>query len=77
MTTKPECTVCGDAYHPRRAALGYQTCLDCGDRAAAEERTSWTIVVSSKGHYTRITDLEDLKELNKYASPESKRFPQP
>jgi hypothetical protein len=64
MTTKPECTVCGDAYHPRRAALGYQTCLDCGDRAAAEERTSWTVTCTPKGHYTRITNKEELKCLN-------------
>lgn len=75
--TNPTCRTCGEPYSARRRALGYRTCLDCGDRAAFEERTSWTIVVSAKGHYTRITDPEDLKELNKYASPESKRFPQP
>lgn len=65
--TDPECTVCGDAYPEKRAALGYTTCLDCGDRAAAEERTSWTVCCTPKGHYTRITRKEELKWLNQKA----------
>ena len=60
----PECHVCGESYSQRRAALGYRTCLDCGDKAAAEERTSWTITCTAKGHYTRITNKEELKCLN-------------
>lgn len=60
----PECHVCGETYSQRRAALGYRTCLDCGDKAAAEERTSWTVVVLPKQAYTRITNKEELKCLN-------------
>ena len=81
MTDKPKpnttCIACGDSFPHRRAVLGYNTCLDCGDFAARTERLSWTIVVTPKGHYTRITNPEELKELNKYASTESKRFKQP
>lgn len=64
MTT-PACSVCGDAYHPRRAALGYTTCLDCGDKAVFAERKTWTVVPAGpKQGYTRITKKEELKWLN-------------
>jgi len=63
-TYTPECTVCGDAYHPRRAALGYRTCLDCGEASAAQDRKLWAIVPTHKGAYTRITNKEELKCLN-------------
>jgi len=59
-----ECRQCGGFYSERRAALGYDTCLECGDKAAASERTSWTIVCTPKGHYTRITNKEELKCLS-------------
>lgn len=26
----PNCISCGDEYNPKRAALGYRTCLECG-----------------------------------------------
>lgn len=58
------CRDCGDPFSERRAALGYDTCLDCGDKAAASERTSWTIVATPKGHFTRITRKEELQWLN-------------
>ena len=29
-----ECIECGEDYNPRRLALGYLTCLECGDRTA-------------------------------------------
>jgi hypothetical protein len=64
MTNKPECHACGADYPPQRAALGYNTCLDCGDFAARTERMTWTIVCTPKGHYTRITRPEELKSLN-------------
>jgi hypothetical protein len=61
---KPECIACGADYPRPRAALGYNTCLDCGDFAARTERLTWTIVCTPKGHYTRITNKEELKSLN-------------
>lgn len=27
----PECSHCGSEYNPKRAALGYKTCLNCGE----------------------------------------------
>ncbi len=29
-----ECIECGQEYSDRRLALGYHTCLECGDRSA-------------------------------------------
>lgn len=60
----PECIACGADFPERRAALGYNTCLDCGDFAARSERASWCIVPMHKGAYTRITKKEELKCLN-------------
>lgn len=62
--SNPECRLCGITYPPKRAALGYNTCLDCGDAAAATERAAWCIVPTPKGHYTRVTKKDDLKHLN-------------
>lgn len=30
----PTCKDCGEPYNPKRAALGYRTCLDCGSPPA-------------------------------------------
>lgn len=64
MTYLPECRTCGEDYPARRAALGYRTCMDCGDSAARAERTSWCIAPLPKQGYTRITKKEDLQHLN-------------
>jgi ribosomal protein L37AE/L43A len=61
---KPECIECGETYHPKRKALGYNTCLTCGEEAAREARMGWCIVPTPKGHYTRVTRKEELKHLN-------------
>ena len=59
-----ECQRCGAFYPDAREALGYDICLDCGDGAARAERAGWCIVPTPKGHYTRITNPEELKTLN-------------
>lgn len=64
MTYQPECRACGEDYPARRAALGYRTCMDCGETEAVEMRTSWCIAPLPKQGYTRITKKEDLKQLN-------------
>ena len=33
----PECSECGEKFHPRRRELGYYTCLECGDNEAAKQ----------------------------------------
>lgn len=58
------CTECGDWFPDKRAELGYPHCMLCGDVHAQEERLGWCIVPTPKGHYTRVTNKEELKHLN-------------
>lgn len=56
------CFSCGDTYPPARYALGYNTCLTCGDFAAREVK--WTSVPMNKSNYVLVTNREELKQLN-------------
>ena len=59
----PECVSCGGEILPHaRAALGYITCKDCGEKEA--KQTTRTIVPLHKSNYLLITDLSDLKGIN-------------
>ena len=58
------CRDCGESYPERRHALGYRTCLECGEEAARAERSGWTIAPLPKQGYTRFTQKRELKELN-------------
>lgn len=40
--TMAECIECGEEYNPKRLALGYSTCLDCGDIHARKVYTART-----------------------------------
>lgn len=59
-----ECIECGETFSVRRARLGYDVCLECGDQQAKSQRASWCIVPTPKGHYTRITQKSELLHLN-------------
>lgn len=58
------CTTCGSAFAERRAALGYKTCLSCGDGAAKAERSGWTVAPGHKSNYMLITNKAELVGLN-------------
>ena len=59
---KPLCSICGDTYSAKRANVGYNICMPCGDaQARAHIRT---IVPMHKSNYMLFTDMQDLKELN-------------
>jgi ribosomal protein L37AE/L43A len=60
----PLCRTCGDEMFVERAALGYRTCLPCGDQEAKEARSSWTVVPMPKSNYILVTDPTLLKGLN-------------
>lgn len=64
MPIKAHCQSCDQPFDLRRKQLGYNFCLECGDYHASKQRAGWTIVPTPKGHYTRITNLDDLKGLN-------------
>ena len=56
------CTYCGTTICPQRWALGYKTCMSCGEQQARSVRH--TIVPMPKSNYMLVTDLELLKNLN-------------
>lgn len=53
---------CGEEVDARRIALGYQTCLVCGEKEAKQRK--FTIAPMHKSNYMLITNREDLKGLN-------------
>lgn len=54
---------CGTDIHPRRAALGYSTCLQCGEAQARSVKHTVAIPYS-KGAYQLITNADLLKQTN-------------
>ena len=59
-----QCTVCGDDIEPKRYAIGYKTCLMCGEEHARAERMGWCIAPMHKSNYMLITNRDDLAGLN-------------
>ena len=64
----PECVECGDDFSPRRHALGYYTCLECGDKEASKQtlaKARCTAPAYNKGAYMYVTSARMAKELGK------------
>jgi ribosomal protein L37AE/L43A len=59
------CVCCGDQVLAARWRLGFHTCLTCGEKRAKEYKHC--IVPLAKSNYQPVTDLNTLKQLNKYA----------
>ena len=53
---------CGEEVDARRIALGYQTCLRCGEIEAKKRK--FTVAPINKSNYMMITDISLLKQLN-------------
>lgn len=51
----PKCRECGEPYSPRRRALGYHTCLDCGSPAK-----TYAVVPVPKSNYVIATSMADV-----------------
>lgn len=64
MKTSNLCPQCGDTVPPARVALGRRLCLPCGEEAARQERTSWTVAPMHKSNYMLLTSKEDLLGIN-------------
>lgn len=56
------CISCGETFPPRRQALGYNTCLECGDFAA--RAVKFTVVPMAKSNYVVVSNPNELKMLN-------------
>lgn len=53
---------CGEEIAPARLALGYTTCLVCGDKLAKQRK--FTVVPMHKSNYVACFNLDDLKGIN-------------
>ena len=51
----PSCVKCREPYSPRRAELGYKTCLDCGSPVFKPP-----IIPMTKSNYV-VGTMEDLR----------------
>lgn len=56
------CQICHDDVSHARWALGYRTCLACGDKEARQVKH--TIVPMPKSNYIVVTDMALLRGLN-------------
>jgi len=57
------CMICYDNEVPAaRWAIGYKTCMPCGELASRAVKR--TVVPMHKSNYMMITDLDDLKGIN-------------
>ena len=64
---KNDCNLCDEPINNGRVALGYVTCLDCGEAIAlqlAEKRKKQVAPAYNKGAYQYIT-LNDTKTIGK------------
>ena len=62
------CKVCDDEYSDRRKALGYRTCLDCGQEAAEKEilrKAKGSAPAYNKGGYMYISSVKMAKDLGR------------
>lgn len=53
---------CGEPVQPARWALGYHSCLVCGDKRAREHKH--TIVPLHKSNYIPVFNRQDLVGIN-------------
>ena len=64
MSTETQCGICGEYLSAGRWALGYRSCLTCGEEQAKAERAGWCVVPMHKSNYFFCTDKADLKGIN-------------
>jgi ribosomal protein L37AE/L43A len=57
-----KCALCNDDINPKRVALGYDTCLRCGEVEA--RKVKHTVVPLHKSNYIVVSNKEDLKGIN-------------
>ena len=57
------CMICYDNEVPAaRWAIGYKTCMPCGEKVA--KKVVRTVVPMHKSNYVLLTDVSDLKGIN-------------
>lgn len=59
---------CTNYINPARVALGYNTCLTCGEQAAKTQRNRYTIVPMHKQGYMAFSG-QDARDVVKQINP--------
>lgn len=59
------CRMCGDGVNPKRWALGYKFCLECGIDVAKAVSEGFTVAIPfNKGAYQYIHNPKELATTN-------------
>jgi ribosomal protein L37AE/L43A len=58
------CADCGSEVDKRRAKLGYDVCMMCGERTRQGSTAGLDYRPMHKSNYVLITNLEELKGIN-------------
>jgi len=62
------CIECYSNYPKKRKALGYKTCIECGDKEAHKEairKSKCTAPLFNKGAYQYISNFEETKHIGR------------
>lgn len=65
---RPVCAECGETFNPKRSALGYNICLDCGDLEASRQSVRKAKCIApayNKGAYMYIASRSMAKEVGR------------
>ena len=64
----PYCNDCGDTFPTKRKSLGYDTCINCGDKHARKEakrKSKCVAPLFNKGAYQFIGNIEEANHLGR------------
>ena len=64
----PQCADCGEDFNPKRKALGYEHCFNCGDdyaKAEAVRKSKCVAPAFNKGAYQYIGTAADAKYIGR------------
>lgn len=64
----PYCNSCGSNFPVKRKKLGYNTCIDCGDKEARKEalrKSKCVAPLFNKGAYQFISNIKEAKHLGR------------
>jgi predicted RNA-binding Zn-ribbon protein involved in translation (DUF1610 family) len=62
------CSECGEIFNPKRKALGYVTCMPCGDKEASRQtflKSRRTAPAYNKGAYMYVTNVSMAKDIGR------------
>ena len=64
----PICIECGEDYNPKRAEIGYRTCLDCGGKIADIEvarKARCSAPAYNKGAYQYVGTVQTARSVGR------------